>query len=661
MCGIAGILSLDGTERISPASLIPMIGVQRHRGPDESGIFVDDHIGMAHARLSIIDLASGTQPMHNENKTIWIVYNGEVFNYPELRADLEKRGHHFYSTSDTEVIVHCYEEYGPDCLNLLNGQFAIALWNTRTRELFLARDRIGIRPLHYMVHDRLLLFASEIKSLFAAQRTPREIDLVALHQVFTFWTTLPGRTVFKGINELQPGHFLRVSRGNIDVKPFWDVPFYPPSEYTNLHPQEITERIRELLLDAVRIRLRADVPVGAYLSGGLDSSGITSLVVNNFNNQISTYGIAFEEADFDEAQHQRKMAQFLNLNHHEIRVTNEDISTWFPEVIWHCEKPILRTAPVPLFLLSRLVHQDGLKVVLTGEGADEMFGGYNIFREALVRKYWSHHPDSPVPKNLIGHLYPYIFKNPLLQKTLYAFFEQGIDQPDHLLFSHLLRWKNTGKICTFFSDSYAASIGSCNSLAEIERLLPPSYQKWQILPRAQYLESKIFLSNYLLSSQGDRVAMANSLEIRLPFLDYRVMEFMGHVSPRWKIHGLNEKYILKKAFSNILPDAIANRPKHPYRAPIQQSLLSNKYSLYAQEMLSEKTLTDSGIFNPSKVAMLIKKLQSGRGFGETDGMALVGILSTQLLVNRFLTDFPDRKTFTVKPDLFVDMRTRTQT
>jgi asparagine synthase (glutamine-hydrolysing) len=358
---------------------------------------------------------------------MWIVYNGEVYNYPELKKDLQKNGHRFYTTSDTEVILHLFEEQGPDCLEQLNGQFAFAIWDSLQRKLFLVRDRLGIRPLHYTIHKDVLIFSSEIKSLLMNEDIAREIDPIAMDQIFTFWTTLTPRTVFKNIVELPPGHFLTFSGSQITTTRYWDMPFCPREAQTSNPPKQLSERIRELLLDAVRIRLRSDVPVGCYLSGGLDSSAVTSFVVKNFNSDVRTFGIRFEEDDFDEGDYQNQMVSFLNVNHSEMRAANSKIGTAFPAVLWHCEKPLLRTAPAPLFLLSKLVHKSGYKVVLTGEGADEVFGGYNIFRESKARRFWARYPDSQNRPELIGKLYPYIFDNPRLKRTLQSFFAKGLD------------------------------------------------------------------------------------------------------------------------------------------------------------------------------------------------------------------------------------------
>lgn len=633
-----------------------MIGVLCHRGPDETGLYLDDHVGLGHARLSIIDLTSGMQPIHNEDETLWIVYNGEVFNYSELRKVLQKKGHRFYTTSDTEVILHLYEDEGPDCLAQLNGQFAIAIWDTKKKELFLARDRVGIRPLHYTILDNTLIFGSEIKSIFMNPHVPRRIDPVSMDQIFTFWTTLTPRTVFEDVYELPPGHYLTVSNGEVTFKKYWDIPLYPRAEQFESTPGEICRGVRDLLLDAVRIRLRADVPVGCYLSGGLDSSGITTLVVNNFDSDVRTFGIRFEEDSFDEGQYQSQMVSHLKVNHTDVRATNEEIGACLPDCLWHGEKPLLRTAPVPLYLLSNVVRQSGFKVVLTGEGADEVFGGYNIFREAKVRRFWAQSPDSQRRARLIGQLYPYIFNNPRLKGTLQSFFAKGLDKVDDPLFSHLIRWENTSRLKTFFSSELSSAIGSYCGYEQVRQSLPRAYAQADYLARAQYLETAIFLSNYLLSSQGDRMAMAHSVEIRLPFLDPRVMDFMGRVPAKWKILGLNEKHILKKSFEGILPREIIQRPKNPYRAPIKQSLLNHRTAAYTQEALSETSLKKAGLFDAGKVAKLLRKMQTASGPSEIDDMALMGILSSQLVYHQFVADFSAKPVHYVCPDLIVDHR-----
>jgi asparagine synthase (glutamine-hydrolysing) len=642
MCGIVGVLNPGpGSESL----ITRMISTIYYRGPDAAGIYVDSDIALGHCRLSIVGLDDGTQPIGNEDDTLWIVYNGEVFNYPELRQELRQKNHVFKTGTDTEVLLHLYEEYGKDCLERVNGQFAFAIWDSRKKELFLARDRVGIRPLYYCQAGNKFRFASEIKAIFADPAVSREIDPLSLHQVFTFWTTLTPRTVFKDVYELPPGHYQIVRNGAIvEQEPFWSLPYYSQEDRWKGTFGEAVEHLKSLLTDAIRLRLRADVPVGAYLSGGLDSSIITTLICRHFNNRLRTFSIGFSEAGFDETPFQRELVKGLGTEHSELSITNADIREHFPEVIRHCEKPLLRTAPVPMFLLSRLVRNNAFKVVLTGEGADEIFGGYDIFKEGKIRRFWSRLPQSPHRPRLLEKLHPYIFKDPARSRMLLQkFFAVNPGDLSDPFFSHRLRWKNTGKNVLFFSDQILQQAQAADiSENELILRLPRGFDARDPLSQAQYLEMDIFLSNYLLSSQGDRVAMGNSLELRLPFLDYRVIDFAATLPPSWKISGLNEKYILKKAFHDILPSRILSRSKQPYRAPIREVFFSGKSS-YVEEMLSEDYLRKAGYFNPAKACKLMEKFQSSDRFiaSETQNMALVGILSTQLLHHHFIDVWTD--------------------
>lgn len=655
MCGIAGICGISKPVYPTASQINSMLAILAHRGPDESGIYLDDWAALGHNRLSIIDLSGGAQPIHSQDEGLWITYNGEIFNYPELRDELLQKGHRFYTNCDTEVLLHMYEEYGPDCLGRLNGQFAFAIWNNRRRELFLARDRVGIRPLHYTLQEGILFFSSEIKSLFTIPQIERRLDPVSLSQIFTFWTTLPGRTAFRDICELPAGHYGLLKNGSLKIHPFWTIPFAARQNLTPKSLRRAQEEIDDLLTDAVRIRLRADVPVGSYLSGGLDSSGITSKVVRNFNNEVRTFGIRFEETDFDEGVHQTKMVDHLKVKHTELIVNNQSIGENFANVLWHTEKPILRTAPVPLYLLSQVVRDQQFKVVLTGEGADEIFGGYNIFRESKIRAFWARCPESQKRGDLISHLYPYIFKNPKLRGSLAAFFGRNLEDTADPFFSHLIRWNNTASIKRFFSKETLGELGDYEPLEDLRGIIPPEFHRWPALSRAQYLEIALFLSGYLLSSQGDRVAMGHSLEIRLPFLDYRIIETMATYPPRWKIMGLKEKFLLKHVFSDILPESIVSRNKHPYRAPIHQSLLNRKVS-GIKERLLDPYGDSQELFDQKKVAFLVNKIENGRNYSEVEGMALAAIASTCLLQEQFVTNFspPPHEKLNIR--VFVDKR-----
>ncbi len=641
MCGIAGILSLDKDRGVREDMISRMLSVIRYRGPDEQGLLMDGPVGLGHVRLSIIDLSSGHQPMRNEDGSIWITFNGEIFNYIELRHDLRKRGHIFSTQSDTEVILHLYEEYGEQCLQHLNGQFAFAIWDKRSKSLFLARDRIGIRPLFYTKCNGSFYFASEIKSLFATGEIDREIDPLALDQIFTLWFTVPPRTAFRDIRELPPAHYIIVKDGNVTTKAYWDLAF--SDELGNVGFDEACERLKELLVDASRLRLRADVPVGAYLSGGLDSSVTTAIIRNFTDAPLQTFSVSFEDGNYDESAYQKEMSSVLGTEHHELRCTYGDICLDFPKVIWHTEKPIIRTAPTPLFMLSKLVRESNFKVVLTGEGADEILGGYDIFKETKIRHFWSRSPDSIFRPLLLKRLYPYLpaFQG---QSAAYreAFFNEGLSDPSDLFFSHKPRWQTTAKSKVFFSRELCEEINGAAPENAIGASMPEPFSSWQPFARAQYLETRGLLPGYILSSQGDRVSMAHSIEGRFPFLDHRVVEFCSRLPVHYKMRGLREKHILKETMKPYLPCGITRRTKQPYLAPDSKSFFHDgKSPDYVEELLSEEYIKRCGYFKPRAVGMLVKKCKKGVVIGFKDNMALVGILSTQLLHRQFVEDFKD--------------------
>ena len=644
MCGIAGIIDFKSSEP-KENLLRRMLGLIRHRGPDAFGIYLDRIVGLASARLSIIDLSGGDQPIHNEDQSIWIVYNGEVFNYPEIRHDLQERGHRFYTQSDTEVLVHLYEEYGTEFFKYLNGQFAFALWDQHKETLLLSRDRMGIRPLFFYYEGDRLVFGSEVKALFADPRVPRVLALQTLSDIFTCWAPLGHLTPFQDIYQLLPGHYALFSRQGMITRPYWELSFYESNDNGAKSLGELTEELEALLYDAIRIRLRADVPVGAYLSGGLDSTYITSLVKRFFNNKLCTFSVSFTDSRFDEASYQEKAVQSLQTDHRTIRCTDKDIGEVFPQVVWHTETPILRTAPAPLFMLSRLVRESTYKVVLTGEGADEIFAGYDIFKEDRIRRFWARKPESRMRPMLLRKLYPDIFRkeDSRAGAFLEGFFRRGLDQVNSPAYSHMIRWENANFIKSFFTDELRGKVGNEDGfVTRFISSLPQDFMKWDPLSKAQYTEISIFLSNYLLSSQGDRVAMAHSVEGRVPFLDYRVVEFACRVPPRFRLSGLRDKFILRKAAHNLIPPELADRQKQPYRAPISRCFLGNHSHDYVKELLSEGALIQTGYFHPNKVAKLVEKCRKQEGYllSERENMALVGIISTQLLDYLFIRHFP---------------------
>jgi asparagine synthase (glutamine-hydrolysing) len=641
MCGIAGIINLSGGVPPSRTELESMIHAVHHRGPDGYGYYCQGSVGLAHARLSIIDLAGGDQPIYNEDKSIQVVFNGEIFNYLELRAELQRQGHRFYTHSDTEVIVHLYEQHGEDFVDHLNGQFAIALWDSHQGRLLLTRDRAGIRPLFYSHIGGRLYFASEVKSLFSHPAIPRRVNLTALQEVFTFWSTLPPNSLFEEVQVLPPGHLMIIDQGQTKISRYWDWEF--PNAGIDHHKSagEWAEELKALMIDSVRLQLRSDVPVGAYLSGGLDSSVLTSLIKNFTDTPLRTFSIGFEDEEFDESGFQQDLVEYLGTNHTHVLCKRSDIGEAFPQVIRHAESAIVRTAPTPLMLLSGAVREAGYKVVLTGEGADEVFGGYDIFKEAKVRRFWSHAPDSEWRPLILQRLYPYLKHSPTASGAFtQRFFQQGLEHLDKPYFAHIPRWATTQRVMQFLSDEVRSAVPRVD-FTNIERILPTQIDQWMPLNRDQYIEAHTLLSGYLLSSQGDRVAMANSIEGRFPFLDHRVIEFAAKLPSRYKIMGLNEKYMLKKTMQGLIPESIRNRSKQPYRAPDSQSFFKDSKPLdYVEALFSEERIKKAGYFNPKATNMLMKKCAKGKALGFGDNMAFVGILSTMLVDELFLSNSP---------------------
>ena len=639
MCGIVGVVNLKQPASVSEETLGQMLAMIRHRGPDEFGVYSDAWAGLGSARLSIIDLSGGQQPIANEDGTLWIVFNGEIFNYIELRPELERRGHRFATNSDTETILHLYEDYGPDCLKYLNGQFAIAIWETRQRRLFLARDRVGIRPVFYTIQNDQLIFGSEIKALLAHSAVQAEIQPEALAQVFTFWSTLAPHTIFRDVRELPPGHYLCAQDGELKIEPHWTLNFAEEQDSQRTADDTLAE-FEQLLIDATLIRLRADVPVGAYLSGGLDSSVTTAIIRKYTQNRLDTFSIAFSDPVFDESDFQRRMAKYLGTDHQVVYCTHADIGRVFPEVIWHTETPTVRTAPAPMFMLSQLVHDRNYKVVMTGEGADELLGGYDIFKEMVIRRFWAKDPSSTIRPLLLKRLYPEIGQlNSTSAAFLMAFFKRDLTATASTFYSHAIRWNNAARLQRFMLEPNAASKHLEDELVPI----PHGFEAWSHFGQAQYLEMVTFLSPYLLSSQGDRVAMGHSVEGRFPFLDYRMVEFCGRLPAKYKLRGLREKWLLRQVGRKLLPPEIWTRRKRPYRAPIQRSFFgANGSTAYAQELLSERMIQEAGLFNPQAVAQLVCKAISGVQLSEVDEMAVAGILSTQLVYQQFVKDFNTR-------------------
>lgn len=638
MCGIAGIALRDAGATPERPRLERMIRALRHRGPDGFGFHVGPGIGLAHARLSIIDHESGAQPIRNETGSIQVVFNGEIFNYVELRQQLAAAGHRFYTRSDTEVLVHAYEEYGLAFVDHLNGQFALALWDGPARRLVLARDRVGIRPLLYAPAAEGLAFASEAKSFFAAGWLAPALDPLAVAEVATFWGPLAPRTAFGGVSALPPGHLAVLEDGRLDIRRYWDWQFPAPGEGFRGSRDEAVEEVRALFTDAVRLQLRADVPVGSYLSGGLDSSAVTAAICRVAGTPPSTFSLRFGDAEFDEGVFQDAMVSHLHTHHRARLVAAGDVAAALPRALAHIEAPIVRTAGVPLLLLADEVRAAGLKVVLTGEGADEVFAGYDLFKEAKVRRFWARQPQSRWRPKLLARLYGYLPNSPVAAGQLTAgFFGQSLANPDDPYYAHRTRWALGARVLRLLTPEYRARMDTAHPLVRLAELAPRPDAAWTPLARDQYVEAHTLLSNYLLHAQGDRVAMAASVEGRYPFLDHRLIEFANRLPPAWKIRGLNEKYILRRAVAGWLPGDIARRTKQPYRAPDSASFFVGGEPLdFVADALSQASLAATGYFAPEAVGRLVDKCRRAAAPGFGDNIAFMTVLTTQLLHRQFI-------------------------
>ncbi len=640
MCGICGIVSYEAPPEL--ALLRGMTARLQHRGPDGNGYYRDRWAALGHTRLAIIDTRGGAQPLCNEDGTVWVTFNGEIFNYLELAADLRQRGHAFRTASDTEVIVHAWEEWGEQCFSRFNGQWAVALWDRRAQQLVLSRDRLGVRPLFFARRPGGLLFASEVKAIFADPSVERSFDPAGLDQTFTYWSPVAPRTVFRGIEQLEPGYTAVIGREGFRKAPYWQLTFPERGREPGQDAGANAAALRDRIIEAARLRfLRSDVPVGAYLSGGLDSSVTAAVIARYTSAPLHTFSLRFSGSEYDEGHYQQQMSALLGTEHQDIVVSPADIAAVFPEVVWHTETPILRAAPAPLFLLSELVRRSGYKVVVTGEGADEVLAGYDLFREAQVRLFWSRDPGSAKRARAAELLYPWMARSPGRTPAFArSFFGRHLDPSDPAL-SHRPRWDSTSVIKTMLTGSLQAEIAGAGA-GDVAAAMPPGSQHWDPLSRGQWLEMTTLLAGYILAAQGDRMLMANSVEGRFPFLDRDVVEFANALPARHKLFGLEEKYLLKRAFADLVPDAILHRPKQPYRAPDAASFFAAAPPPWFGEVMSERAVAMAGVFEPSVVAGLLAKCRrtGGQNMSNTDNMRLLAVVSTQLTHERFIASRP---------------------
>lgn len=634
MCGIAGVLCFDSPPEIGLVRR--MLSRVPHRGPDGSGIYRDRHVALGHVRLAIVDVSGGAQPMGNADGSVWVTFNGEIFNYVELRKELITLGHRFATASDTEVIVHAWEQWQEDCFPRFNGQWALAIWEPQRQRLVLSRDRLGVRPLYLTRQGGRLLFASEVKSILADSTIPRAFDRAGLAETMTFWSPVAPRTVFAGIEQLPPGHVGVFTEREHRVFPYWQPSFPARGEEHRQDLDENCELLRELLIDAVRMRfLRSDVPVGAYLSGGIDSAITAAVIVKYTDAPLQTFSVRFADTDLDEGSFQSLMARRLGTEHHSITVHARDIGEMFPEVVRHTETPVLRAAPAPMYQLSGLAREHGYKVVVTGEGADEVFAGYDLFREARLRRFIARDPASALRARSLELLYPWMARSPG-QTPAFAreFFARSLDVTDPS-FSHRPRWDSTSSLLALTAPHPDWPVDVVEGLMA---RLPREHHGWDPLSRAQWLEMSTLLPGYILSSQGDRMLMANSVEGRFPFLDRDVVDLANTLPGRHKLQGLDEKHILKRAFADLVPEEILTRPKQPYRAPDAASFFVSGGADWVDDVTAPDAVTAAGIFEPRAVTALMAKCRrtGGARMSNTDNMRVLAVLSTQLIHHQFI-------------------------
>ena len=630
MCGIAGIVRRQPTG-VSIESLGRMAASIRHRGPDGYGFYVGQRVGFANVRLSIVDVPGGAQPLTNEDGQYVITYNGEVYNHPELRRELEDKGHVFRTRSDTEVLVHGYEEWGVNLLKRLNGQFAFAIYDRNNETVFIARDRFGVRPLFYAQRKGDFYFGSEIKAIFATAEVEAAVDCRALDEVFTFWATRPPRTPFAGIASLEPGTYGILKDGALWLHRYYELD-YPEA---GAEPDDVVEQLDELMLRSVGMRLRADVPVGAYVSGGLDSSITAALASSASPHTLRSFSITFEDSRYDESEYQREVAADVGSMHSIAAIAPDTIAKTFPEVLWHTETPLLRTAPAPMYHLAKLTKNSGIKVVLTGEGADELFLGYDLFKEVSVRRFCLRQPASLQRQRLFDRLYPELTERGRGGEFWRRFFLDA-GAPNDPLFSHLPRFHLSARAKEFYSKEFRAGVGEIDVLAELRGSLPIRFFGWSALNQAAYLEMTTLLSPYLLSSQGDRMAMAHGVEGRFPFLDHRLFEFAAALPTGSRLRGLREKEILRRWASRILPPRIKERKKQPYRAPDAASFFGPNAPEWVGDHLTSDAIRRVGVFSPVSVAGLVRRCRAGLATGFRENQTLVGVLSTQLWHHQFV-------------------------
>jgi asparagine synthase (glutamine-hydrolysing) len=606
MCGICGVFHRGSNFRIESGVLPRMTSQIVHRGPDDEGIFIDGNVGLAMRRLSIIDLQNGHQPMANEDQNLWIVYNGEIYNHEQLRGVLESRGHRYRTRSDTETILHLYEEYGTDCVNHLSGMFAFAIWNKRDRRLFAARDRLGIKPLYYWDDGRTFLFASEIKAILAYPGVRTEFNKSVLAEYLAFGYIAGPATLFAGIQKLLPGHTLEVSETEqIKIQQYWDLSF---EQGADEHSRDYyVKRYRELLEESVASHLMSEVPLGVFLSGGLDSSVVAALATRARGGPLKTFSVGYAEDAFSELPWARQVAEHIGSEHHEVRMSREEFFDALPELIWHEDEPIVWPSSVPLNFVAKLARQQ-VTVVLTGEGADETLAGYTRYAFTLKNSQ----ADG--------------FYRALTPAVLRKLVREGINRshlPANLLrkLEHTFLVRDGGAWSSLYFDNfYSAFTAEEQKELLVDEVLDQagdayagSMNYWNestgnMLHRLLYTDIKTYLSELLMKQ--DQMSMAASIESRVPFLDHRLVEFAATIPARYSVRGLGGKAILKSAAEDLLPKSVIYRAKMGFPTPWAHWIAGDALNDVERRLLNSRSL-DRGLFKTDAIQHLFNQHRAG--------------------------------------------------
>jgi asparagine synthase (glutamine-hydrolysing) len=642
MCGIAGIIDLAGQRPVPDGTIHRMARALLHRGPDEEGYLVRPGLALASRRLSIVGLADGQQPVANEDRSVFVVFNGELFDYIEQRAALKTRGHKFVTHCDTEIVPHSWEEYGEKMWEQLRGQFAIALWDERKGQLHLGRDRFGIAPLFWTRQDDWLLFASEIKGLLASGMVPARPDRRGIDHIFTF-SAMPGpRTCFEGIQLLTPGHFLTVTPGDgsgsntqIEEQAFWEMDF--PDQGTEVwgqDPKQLVDEFEQVLLRAVEERLRADVPVGAYLSGGVDSSMILALACKLKGPAINTYTVRVHDPQLDELDAASLSARHIGAKPPIVQdFRDEDAIATYPKLIAAAEAPVIDTSCAALLQLAGRVHSNGQKVVLTGEGADEWLVGYPWYKAAKLIGFLDLMPGLRLSK-LARNAYLRFNKVPHFSNAWRAEVESSVGGPNAWIDAYGVLAISKLR---FYSESMHEALANTNPWTELDFPLDRA-RRWDPLHRGVWIAARVLLAGHLLQAKGDRVAMHSSVEVRYPFLDEDVFNFLAKLHPRWRLRGFRDKHLLRLLAERWVPKSVARRHKVIFRAPLDSFHMDPEPS-FVKQLLSEESIRRTGYFDLAEVNRWrrdFRKLRAGSLPRLSVEAGLTAVIATQLWHHLFL-------------------------